>query len=168
MFSYDDAKFGVIERKWFGLHLNKGGAVAAASGFTCGAEAATSNNHVDRYYFRGPVRLKKFGVMVQKAVACTATDMDKVPFRLRVNGGNETSNVTIADGAAAYTVASTTTFTNDLVNNASYIDIIQGTPLSGDNTEVVTATVTGTFAYFVDYTRNFQDGTGDVTSEWDR
>jgi len=48
--AYDDAKYGVVERQWFGLHLNKGGAVAAASGFTCGAEAATSNNHIDRLF----------------------------------------------------------------------------------------------------------------------
>lgn len=155
---YSDAKYGVIERTWFGLHLNKGGHVAAAAGYTCGNEAATSNNHLERYYFRGPVRLLKFGVMVQKVVACTATAMDKIPFRLRVNAGNETSDVEIADAAAAYTIASTTTFTNAVVDDGSYIDIIQGTPLSGDGTEVVTGTVTGTFAYFVDWRREYVTG----------
>ena len=157
---YDDSKYGVIERTWFGLHLSKGGAVAAGSGYTCGAEAATSNNHLVAFYPKGPIRLLKFGVMVQKAVACTATTMDVVPFRLRVNGSNETSNVKIADAAAAYTIGSTTTFTNAVVDAGSYIDIIQGTPLSGKGTEVVTGTVTGTFAYFIDWVREY-------SSEWD-
>lgn len=160
--AYSDAQYSVIERTWFGLHLNKGGHVAAASGYTCGAEAATSNNHIERYYPKGPIRLLKFGIMVQKAVACTATAMDRVPFRLRVNASNETSNVYQADAAAAYTIASTTTFTNPVVDAGSYIDIIQGTPQSGDGTEVVTGTVTGTFAYFIDWVREYSD------SEWDR
>lgn len=164
MASYSDAKFQIIERTWFGLHLNKGGCVAAASGFTCGAEAATSNNHIAAYYPKGPIRLLKFGVMVQKAVACTATAMDRIPFRLRVNAGNETSNVYIADAAAAYTIGSTTTFTNPVVDAGSYIDIIQGTPQSGDGTEVVTGTVTGTFAYFIDWVREY---TPEAT-DWDK
>jgi len=67
--AYSDAQYSVIERTWFGLHLNKGGCVAAAAGYTCGAEAATSNNHLAAYYPKGPIRLLKFGVMVQKAVA---------------------------------------------------------------------------------------------------
>jgi hypothetical protein len=161
MSRYSDERFGVVERTWFGLHLNKGGHVAAGSGYTFGNEAATSNNHLERYYPKGPIRLLKFGIMVQKAIACTATGMDYVPFRLRVNAGNETSNVKHADAAAAYTIASTTTFTNAVVDAGSYIDIIQGTPLTGDSTEIVTATVTGTVAYFIDWRREYD------ASEWD-
>jgi hypothetical protein len=152
---YSDAKFTVVERTWFGLHLDKGGHVAAGSGYTFGNEAATSNNHLARYYPKGPIRLLKFGVMVQKAIACTATAMDYVPFRLRVNASNESASVKQADAAAAYTIASTTTFTNAVVDAGSYIDIIQGTPISGDATEVVTGTVTGTVAYFIDWVREY-------------
>jgi hypothetical protein len=157
---YSDSKYGVVERTWFGLHLSKGGAVAAGSGYTFGAEAATSNNHLVAYYPKGPIRLLKFGVMVQKAIACTATAMDFVPFRLRVKGANESEEVQVADAAAAYTIGSTTTFTNPIVDAGSYIDIIQGTPVSGKGTEVVTGTVTGTVAYFIDWVREYDQ------SEW--
>jgi hypothetical protein len=67
-----------------------------------------------------------------------------------------------ADAAAAYTIASTTTFTNAVVDAGSYIDIIVGTPLTGDGTEITTATVTGTVAYFIDWRRE-----PDNSVEWD-
>jgi hypothetical protein len=81
--------------------------------------------------------------------------MDVIPLRLRVNASNESSTINIPTAAINYAIGSTTTFTNEVVDAGSYIDIITGTPQSGDGTATNTATSTGTVAFFLDYTREY-------------
>jgi len=85
-----------------------------------------------------------------------------VPARLRVNGSNESAAFTISDAAAPYSISSTTTFTNDVVDAGSYVGFYTGTPESSNGTAGNTATVTGSVAFFVDYRRVFtSDGKWD-------
>jgi len=58
MARYDDAKFGVVQRHWFGL-TKKAGGQGAADGFELSADAT----HVTRFYPKGPMYITKFGVM---------------------------------------------------------------------------------------------------------
>lgn len=158
---YDDAAFGVVERKWFGLTKKCGG--DAAAGFTFGTTDATRIDQVTRFYPKGPIKLKKFGAIVLATLAGGGTGMDQVPARLRVNGSTETTadlDITVAKGQ--YGVASMTTFTNATIDAGSYIGIRTGTPETGDGTIANTATTTGTVSFFVDYVRMYS-----VDGKWD-
>ena len=157
---YDDAKFGVIERKWFGLTKKHGG--ETATGFTFGTTDATAITHLARHYPKGPIKLLKAGAYVLATVGGGGTVFDRVPARLRVNGSNESAAFTISDAAAPYSISSTTTFTNDVVDAGSYVGFYTGTPESSNGTAGNTATVTGSVAFFVDYRRVFtSDGKWD-------
>ena len=164
--AYDDGKFGVIERQWFGLNVKAGG--TGAAGYTFGTTDATVVTHVEQFKMRGPIKLKKFGAMVLATIGGGGTTFDRVPVRLRVTGANRTANLYLDDAAAPFSIASTTTFTNDLVPDGSYLDTRSGTPQTDGGTAANTATTTGSICYFVDYVRNFMDATNTVTSKWDR
>lgn len=154
MSSYNDDKYGVIERKWFGLTKKMGG--DCASGYTFGTTDATTTDHLSRWYPKGPIRLVKAGHMVLATIAGGGTDMDVIPARILVNGSTETSaDWNIPDDGAPYSIASGVSFTNAVVDAGSYIGIRTGTPQSGDGTAANTATVTGTVAFFIDYVREY-------------
>lgn len=153
MGAYSDAKFGVVERHWFGLTKKAGG--DAASGFTFGTTDATSQNQVVHFMPKGPIRMQKFGYYTLGTVSGGGTGMDVIPARLRVNGSNESATVNIPTAAAPWSIGSTTTFTNEVVDAGSYIDIITGTPQTADGTAANTATSSGTVAFFLDYTREY-------------
>ena len=159
MGNYSDDKFGVVERHWFGLTKKYGG--QAASGFTFGTTDATSVNQVTRFYPKGPIRMQKFGYIVLGTVSGGGTGMDQIPLRLRVNGSNESSEINIPTAAVNYAIGSTTTFTNEVVDAGSYIDIITGTPETAKGTATNTATSSGTVAFFLDYTREYDQ------TKWD-
>jgi hypothetical protein len=158
--SYADGKYGVIERKWFGLTKKFGG--DCADGYTFGTTDATTIDHLSRWYPKGPIRLLKAGHIVLATIAVGATAGDDIPARLRVNGANESGDWDIDDGAAPYAIASTVTFTNPIIDAGSYIGIRTGTAVSGDGTESNTATSTGTVAFFIDYVREYHQ------TKWDR
>lgn len=152
---YSDAKYGVPERHYFGLTKKAGG--DAASGFTFGTTDATSVNQVTRFYPKGPIKMIKFGYLTLATVGNGGTGMDVIPLRLRVNGSNESSEIDIPTAAAPWSIGSTETFTNAVVDSGSYIDIITGTPQTADGTAANTATSTGTVAFFLDYIRTYGD-----------
>lgn len=157
--SYADGKYGVIDRHWFGLTVKGGG--QSAAGFTFGTTDATSTNQVTRYYPKGPIKLLKFGYITLATVGGGGTGMDIIPARLRVNGSNESSAVNIPTAAAPWSIGSTVTFTNQVVDAGSYIDIITGTPQTSDGTAANTATSTGSVAFFIDFARQYD------ASRWD-
>lgn len=162
---YDDEKYQVIERKWFGLTKKCGG--DSAGGFTFGTTDATSQNQVTRYYPKGPIRLLKFGALRLCTIDGGGTlsgAVDLVPARLLVNGSTETAADLDLATSAQYGISSVVSFTNPVVDAGSYIGITTGTPQSDKGTENITATVTGTVAFFIDYVREF-DPTGE---KWDR
>jgi len=147
--TYDDAKYGVIHRKWFGLTKKMGGDVAA--GYTFGTTDATTIDHLSRWYPKGPIKMVKAGHMVLATIGGGGTAMDVVPARIMVDGANESADWNIPDAGAPYSIASTVTFTNATVDAGSYIGVRTGTPQSAAGTAANTATVTGTAAFFVDY-----------------
>jgi hypothetical protein len=150
---YADGKFGVIERKWFGLTKKMGG--DCASGYTFGTTDATSQNQVARWYPKGPIVFKKFGSMVLATIGGGGTGMDVIPARLRIEGVNESGASNIPTAGAPYSIASTVTFTKKALDAGSYVDIITGTPQTGDGTAANTATSSGTVAFFIDYARRY-------------
>lgn len=150
---YNDAKFGVIERKWFGLTKKMGG--DCATGYTFGTTDATSANQVVRWYPKGPIKFKKFGYMVLGTIGGGGTGMDVIPARLRIEGVNDSSTVNIPTAGAPYSMGSTLTFTKGVLDAGSYLDIITGTPQTAKGTTAYNATTTGTAAFFIDYQRLF-------------
>lgn len=159
---YDEQKYQIIERKWFGLTKKCGG--DSASGTTFGTTDATKVMAVTRYYPKGPIRLLKFGALVLGTLSGGGTGMDKVPARLLVNGSVETTSDLDIATAAQYTISSVTGFTNAVVDAGSYIGIRCATPCTDDGTDANTATTSGTVAFFIDFVREF-DPSG---SKWDR
>jgi hypothetical protein len=151
--AYSDHKYGVIERKWFGLTKKCGG--DAASGFTIGTTDATSINQVVRYYPKGPIKVVKFGYFTLATTSGGGTGMDVIPLRMRVNASNESSTINIPTAAAQYSIGSTLTFTDSVIDAGSYIDIITGTPQTAKGTAANTATTGGTVSFFLDYVRAY-------------
>lgn len=156
---YDEQKFQVIERHWFGLPILHGG--DAASGITFGTTDATTLDPVVRYYPKGPIRLLKFGQLTIDALSGSA-GLDRVPARLLVNGSTETDSDLIIATATEYTISSVVSFTNPVVDAGSYIGIRTATPQTDDGTAANECTTTGTVAFFIDYVREFD------TAKWDR
>ena len=66
---YADGKFGVINRKWFGRPLTKGG--DAASGIAV-AGSGTTATKVKLYLPKGPIHMEKVGVQVIATLASAA------------------------------------------------------------------------------------------------
>lgn len=162
--SYSDSKFGVIQRKWFGLTKKHGG--DCASGYTFGTTDATKQSHLARWYPRGPIKMVKAGARVLATMTQGSSDL--VEARITTRGASASAGCSFyvkstSTAVAPYTVASTTTFTVSQVKAGEYISIVTGTPKSDKGTAKNTATLTGTVAFFVDYVPTFDsDGKWDV------
>ena len=137
---YDDSKYGVIERKWFGRTVKAGG--STASGFTFDESTDTE---VTRWYPRGPIEIKKFGVMT----LATLGKGEEV-FAIRKSGSTRVATVTASTTSAPWTIASTVTVSSANVAAGSYLDIIASTNVCS----------TGTCAVFVDFVRRY-------STKWD-
>lgn len=147
--AYDHDKYGVIQRKWFGLTKKCGG--DSASGFTFGTTSATVADHVTRYYPKGPIKLKKFGALVLATMVNSS--VDKVTARLYCDTGVEASLdvKTTSTDEAQYTINSTVTFTSATIGPGSFLAIDSATPDTDVGTQANTATQKGTVAFFIDY-----------------
>lgn len=162
--SYSDSKFGVIQRKWFGLTKKMGG--DCADGYTIGS-AATCVAKVARWYPRGPVKLVKAGVMVLATLEKRVASNWELRHRFRADGASASLGILVthdpgtATKVAPYTIASSTTITRSRVKAGGYVAIKTATPQTDEGTRL-TASVLGTLAYFVDYKPMF-DGDG----KWD-
>jgi len=160
---YDDSKFGVIQRKWFGLTKKHGGDVAAGYSNTQ-AKSATVVSHLARWYPRGPIKMVKAGSFALATISNASSDL--WPAKLKTRGASASTGCTwnvksTASDVDAYTFASTETFTVSQVKAGEYISIQTGTPTT-DQATVVAATTTGTMAFFVDYVPTY-----DNTGKWD-
>lgn len=160
---YDDSKFGVIQRKWFGLTKKHGG--DAASGYTFGTTDATVQSQLARWYPRGPIRMIKAGSFALATITNASNDLIQVTLRTRgasASTGAQWYAKSTSTAVSAYTYASTTTFTVRQVKAGEYISIVTGTPQTDKGTAANTATTTGTVAFFVDYVPTY-----DVDGKWD-
>lgn len=165
--SYDDARFGVIQRQWFGLSKKWGGDrpnARAASGQGCfGTTDATTKTHIAKWYPRGPIRLVKAGVMTLASV--TNASVDRVPVRVMTRGASASLGSLFYINAVPTVqaeISSSVTFTARDVRAGEYLSIKTGTPQTDKGTAANTATTLGTVAFFVDYVR-----TWDPSGKWD-
>ncbi len=153
--SYDDAKYGVVQRKWFRLTKKFGGDSALGIDATdWGTTDATSATLVTSWYPRGPIKMLKFGSMVLKAITNATSDL--FPAYLKTRGASASAGATCymkdtSTAEAAGHINSTTTFTVSQCKSGEYIYIRSGTPKTDKGTAANTATVTGTVALFIDY-----------------
>lgn len=164
---YDDARFGVIQRQWFGLSKKWGGDrpnARNASGQGCfGTTDATTKTHIAKWYPRGPIRLVKAGVMTLASV--TNASVDRVPVRMMTRGASASLGCLFYISAVPTVqaeISSTTTFTARDIRAGEYLAIKTGTPQTDKGTAANTATTLGTVAFFVDYVR-----TWDSSGKWD-
>lgn len=161
---YDDAKFGVIRRKWIGLSKKWGGDrpnARTATGQGCfGTTDATSKTHIAKWYLdRGPVSLVKAGVMTLASV--TNASVDRIPVRVTTRGASASAACSFYISAVPTVqteISSTTTFTVRQVKAGEYIAIKTGTPQTDNATAANTATTSGTVAFFVDYVTKWDAG----------
>jgi hypothetical protein len=128
--SYADHKYGIIERHWFGLLKKVGG--NAATGFT---QNETESTQVTRFYPKGPIRLLKFGAMVQKLNGKAEV------FHVLLKNGTRIDRCVSSTNGAAYTINSVVL--DDDIDPGSYLTITSSTSTCS----------TGTYAFFVDFRR---------------
>jgi len=138
--SYDDARYGVIERIWFGATAKHGGQSSAPITFN-----ETAANKVTRWYPKGPVQILKFGA---KTVATLGKGEQL--FNLQIDGSTSMKKITCSTTSAPYTVASATV--DDGLAAGSYLGILASTNVCS----------TGSVALFIDFRRKF--GTGHTPS----
>jgi len=164
--TYDDDKYGVITRKWFRLPIAAGGDAAAA--FTSWATTdATKLTMIKRHYFKGPVRLLKFGAL--NVATATGASSDVVLARLVKSGASDMASLRIkntSSAVSAYTFASikssdTTDFPITHLDAGDYIGINTATPKTDKGTAANTASLTGSYAFFIDYVPRFD------AAKWD-
>lgn len=152
MSKYDDERFGVIERKWFGLTKKYGGDCAA--GYTLGTTDATAIAHLARWYPKGPIKLVKAGSFTM----CTlnGSGVDKIDCRVKTRGASASLCASFnCFSSAQFAFASDITMSYPTVKAGEYISIRTGTPETDKGTAKNTSTTTGTLAFFVDYVRKF-------------
>jgi hypothetical protein len=173
---YDDSKFGVVRREWFGLPKAHGGASVP---YTIGS--ATAVTHLARWYPKGPVEILKVGAYVTTALATAANATgsslrERIPFRIYKSNAAGASMSTLlasfhivsgdSDRLARYGIASKETMASAVIEQKRYVTIRSGSAVSDSGSEHAAAgTVldSGSFAFFIDW-RPKQDL---VTGVWD-
>jgi hypothetical protein len=168
---YDDAKFGVINRKWFGLTKKWGGDVAA--GYTYATHGGTSITHLARWYPRGPIKITKAGSMVIATLSNASSDLHKGRVRTRSgsasvavqwyvkNTSTQIIQAVFASNTPNLTAKGTASNSVTQCKAGEYISIMTATPTTDKGTRVQ-ATTSGTSAFFVDYVSKY-----DSTNKWD-
>lgn len=139
---YNDARWGVIERHWFGLAKLWGGGAAAGITFN-----ETQAAVIKRFYQQGPIRLLKIGVVTMATLG-----KGEQLFGLTVDGTATVKATIVASTTSAPgTIASKTLATT--LAAGSYLALLASTNVCS----------TGTVAVFVDFRRAFS-ATG---TKWD-
>jgi hypothetical protein len=170
---YDDSKFGVISRKWFGLTKKWGGDVANGYSLNAVTHGATSVTHLAKWYPRGPIRITKAGSFCLATLTNASSDLHKA--RLKTRGASASMGVlwyikststapapaAFASNVPNFTAKGTASVTYPTVKAGEYITIVTATPVTDKGTRVQ-ATTTGTIAFFADYVAKF-----DSSGKWD-
>ena len=169
--AYDDSRYSVITRTWFGLTGKWGGQGVAyfqsgtiGVGGYWGTTDNTSATLLQGWYPRGPIKMLKFGCMI--LATCTNDSNDLFPVYLKTRGASASAGATLyikntSTGMAPRTINSTTTFTVSQVKAGEYVYIRSGTPTTDDGTTANTATTTGTVAFFIDWVPTY-------SNKWDK
>lgn len=155
MNTYDDNKYGVITRKWFGLSKKLGGDAAAGYTLAGTGDAGPDTTHLTRFYPKGPVNIIKFGVFNLATQSQGASAVDKCLARLKGRGASASNMASVnLVQTAPFAIASiessnTTDFPITRVNAGEYISIVQATKETANGTDLG-STLAGTVAFFVD------------------
>ena len=176
--AYDDGKYGVIQRHWFGRPLTKGGDAAAGIAIS---GTATSQNPVKRWYPKGPIQVEKIGAQVIATLASAANATGSATrARVMIKFYKSTSStlrntnigschVVLGDTGrtALWGIASLSgsnlASQHIEAGNAITIHLGSGHNSSGDVPAAIGTLVrTGTLAYFIDYRPKFDGG-----AKWD-
>lgn len=176
--AYDDSKFGVITRKWFGLTKKLGGdlpgliTTSSETGYVGGYEfgSATTTTHLARWYPRGPIEIKKVGYMVACTMVGKATNKGRREFRFLTRGASASVIAKLLPATCGtvnqYTFNSSSSLTVSQCKAGEYISIKSGTPVTYTTTyalgTAVQGTVNGTLAFFIDWVPAF-----DADGKWD-
>jgi hypothetical protein len=175
---YDDARYGVVERTWFGLRRSLGG--DAASVFM-NSGSGTIENVVKRWYPKGPIDVIKMGVMVVATLASSGANATgllkraKRPVKFYKSGGGGTAKTTLLGSLhltavtsgrqARYAIASDPTPASSEVEAGRFITITLATPNANDGTAAGVGSIgNGSYAFFIDWVRKF----GQETQKWDQ
>lgn len=148
--TYDDSKYGIITREWFGLVKRLGGENPnSTGGFSI--SSGTSTSFVARWYPKGPVTIKKVGYRAQTALG--GASRTRQMLRFKTNNANDViANIKpTTTTVSQYTLASTTSLTTNYVTAGSYV-AIDGRPVKNNAANTLSGNaVTGTFALFIDW-----------------
>jgi len=171
--SYDHGKYGVIERKWFGRPLTKGGDAAAGIAVIA---SGTTKTILKGFPFKGPIKVRKVGVQVIATLstadnATGSVKKQRAPFEF-YKGTSSTPRQTLlgtchvvlgAGGRTAlFGIASQneSSLSSQEVEAGKFLTIYQATANSDNGTvQSVIGTVFngGTLAYFVDFSPKYDD-----------
>ena len=165
MARYDDARFRVIHRQWFGLTIKNGGSVADGGSLTFGS--ATTTDQVARWYPRGPIRVLKIGALVVATLSTPATNASVAQSPVRVYKSNATGTAKSTllasmgiDGddtnrVDLWGIASKMIMASAEVEAGRFITIRTGSPLNAVGVEGTLGTIDGSVAFFIDWAPKF-------------
>ncbi len=163
---YDDSKYGVTHRRWIGgsYKMGLGGsAIALTTAIGAGTTDATSGTFVERMYFKGPIKIMKFGAIC--VATSTNASNDLVPCYLKTRGASASAACTIylkstSTAVSPWTIASSSSMTVAQCKAGEYLTVRFGTPRTDKGTAANTATTTGSWVLWVDYVPTF-------STKWD-
>jgi hypothetical protein len=161
--TYSNAKYGFVQRKWFGLPKKWGG--DAASGFTFGTNNAGTLTHVEKWYPQGPIKIKKIGVFVSSTSNNASGGLMNFQFLTRgasasVIGTLQFSSCTESEGQIP---ASKTSLTVAQCKKGEYVTVKSYEPTTKTNGTEVKATTSGAAAFFIDYVPRYAND----STNWD-
>jgi len=130
---YDDSRFGVIERHWFGLPVTWGGGAAAGLLFN-----ETEATPVKRFYPKGPIQILKLGVITLGTLG-----KGEQAFNLKADGTTTLKSIVASTTSAPGAIASIAV--NDGLSCSSYLTLIASTNVCS----------TGSCAVFLEFRRKF-------------
>ncbi len=159
---YDDAKFGVVERKWIGLTKGYGGDAAAGFDLAAATHDPGTVSHVSKLFFPGAIEVRKIGAFVTSDVSNASGGL--MNFRVLTRGASASvcgdfsfSSGTVAAGViGASKLAANLTVTQ--CKKGEYMTFQSLEPTTKTKATEVKATTTGKVAFFVDYIRKYVSG----------
>ena len=175
---YEDSKYAVIRRKWFGRPLTRGGDAAAGIALTA---SGTTKTVITQYLPKGPINVEKVGVQVIATLSSADNSTGSVKRQVQpvkfYKGTTSTPrqtlignvSVTLGDGSrtALWAIASQggSSLSSQEVEAGKKITVFLATPTSDNGTAAgATGTVFGggTLSYFIDYSPKFDQ------SKWEK
>jgi hypothetical protein len=138
---YDDSKFGVRQRHWFGLTPKWGGAEAGGKTFN-----ETQSLALTSWYPKGPIDVHRFGAMTLGTLG-----KGEQLFSLGIDGTATVMGTVVSSTTSAPATIASKAITDNL-SAGSYLTILASTNVCS----------TGTVALFVDWSPRY-----DVDGGWD-